>query len=156
MTDRPAAPGPMPGAGLSGAPGAAGAALPGLGRERAALRARVPSSLEEIKRRLAHIEEHGRERPTAEVTTARPLTDRQRAVFEARLRQTYGSDLHVQFRVEPAILGGVVVRVGDRLLDDSLATRLAQLRELLVGARVRQHIPGTEEDPMIATGGPRS
>ncbi len=75
---------------------------------------------------------------TAEVITAVPLTPSQRAAFETRLRERHGPDLALTFRVDRAILGGVIVRIGDRMLDDSLATRLAGLRQALLGSRVRQ------------------
>ncbi len=111
---------------------------PGSGAETGQSASVGPVSLRAIKRRLAQLERRSREGRTAEVITAVPLTPSQRAAFETRLRERHGPDLALTFRVDRAILGGVIVRIGDRMLDDSLATRLAGLRQALLGSRVRQ------------------
>jgi F-type H+-transporting ATPase subunit delta len=64
----------------------------------------------------------------AEVTTALPLTDAQAAGVAAALRQSLGKDPEIVTRVDPAILGGLKVKVGSRLFDASLKTRLDQMR----------------------------
>ncbi len=91
--------------------------------------------LQELKGKLAEIERRGRGGSAdAEVITAVPLTAAERAVIEERLRDRHGEELPIAYHVDPAILGGVVVRVGDRMVDGSVASRLGQLREVLVGA----------------------
>jgi len=70
----------------------------------------------------------------AEVVTAVPLSeDESRAVVERLRALTGASDVRVQPRVDPAIIGGLVVRVGDRLIDGSVRSRLIQLRRRLAG-----------------------
>ena len=64
----------------------------------------------------------------AEVTTAVPLTDAQRSGIAAALRQAIGRDPEIATRVDPAILGGLKVKVGSRLFDASLKTRLDQMK----------------------------
>jgi F-type H+-transporting ATPase subunit delta len=64
----------------------------------------------------------------AEVTTAVPLTDAQTQGLKASLRQALGKDPEITTRVDPAILGGLKVRVGSRLFDSSVKTRLDQLK----------------------------
>ncbi|MEJ5221650.1 MAG: ATP synthase F1 subunit delta, partial [Tepidiforma sp.] len=71
----------------------------------------------------------------AEVTTAVPLTDEQLASIRARLGQQLGKQVVATARVDPAIIGGAIVRVGDRLIDGSVRTRLKLLRRELEGAR---------------------
>lgn len=71
----------------------------------------------------------GEERKVAEVTSAVPLTDEEKAQLEAKLRQRFGDKLTFTYRVDPEILGGLVVRVGDTLLDYSLRSRLEELRQ---------------------------
>ncbi|OQA45023.1 MAG: ATP synthase subunit delta [Chloroflexi bacterium ADurb.Bin325] len=65
------------------------------------------------------------------VTTAVPLAEDLRAALEARLAQEYGENLVYTYHVDAAILGGVIVRVGDKLMDGSVATRLAAMRQTL-------------------------
>jgi F-type H+-transporting ATPase subunit delta len=65
------------------------------------------------------------------VTSAIALTDEQRSTLVAKLEAQYGSGLDIRYRVDPAILGGVVVRVGDKLIDGSLATRMAAMKQAL-------------------------
>jgi F-type H+-transporting ATPase subunit delta len=66
-----------------------------------------------------------------EITSAVPLEDGQKERLVAGLREEYGAGLDVRYRVDPKILGGLVVRVGDKLVDGSLATRLAAMRQSL-------------------------
>lgn len=65
------------------------------------------------------------------VTTAVPLTDDEMAAIKSSLKQRYGDRLDFQFNVDPDILGGVVVRVAGRVIDDSVAGKLATLRAQL-------------------------
>ena len=64
----------------------------------------------------------------AEVTTAVALTDAQRQGLQAALRQALGRDPEITTRVDPAILGGLRVKVGSRLFDASVKSRLDQLK----------------------------
>jgi F-type H+-transporting ATPase subunit delta len=66
-----------------------------------------------------------------EVTSAVPLNAEQRGALASRLEAQYGAGLHIGYRVDPAILGGVIVRVGDKLIDGSLATRMAAMKHAL-------------------------
>jgi len=65
----------------------------------------------------------------AEVTSAVPLTAEEKVVLEAKLRQRFGDRLGFVYHVDPEILGGLIVRVGDTLLDYSLRSRLEELRQ---------------------------
>jgi len=70
-----------------------------------------------------------------EVTTATALAPDQRQALEAKLVSQYGSNLVYEYKVEGAILGGMIIRVGDKLIDGSVASRLAALKQTLgVGA----------------------
>ena len=64
----------------------------------------------------------------AEVTTAVPLTYAQASGVRAALRQALGKDPEITTRVDPAILGGMRVKVGSRLFDASVKSRLDQLK----------------------------
>jgi F-type H+-transporting ATPase subunit delta len=64
----------------------------------------------------------------AEVTTAIALTPVQQRGLAAALRQALGKDPEIETRVDPAILGGIKVKVGSRLYDASLKSRLDSLK----------------------------
>jgi F-type H+-transporting ATPase subunit delta len=65
---------------------------------------------------------------SAQVVTAIPLTEAQTAGLAAALRTALGKDPQIETRVDPAILGGVKVRVGSRLYDASLKSKLDSLK----------------------------
>ena len=65
---------------------------------------------------------------SAEVTTAVKLTPDQEKGLKAALRLALGKDPEIETRVDPSILGGLKVRVGSRLYDASLRSRLDSLR----------------------------
>jgi F-type H+-transporting ATPase subunit delta len=65
---------------------------------------------------------------SAQVVTAVPLTAAQTAGLAAALRAALGKDPNIETRVDPAILGGVKVRVGSRLYDASLKSKLDSLK----------------------------
>jgi F-type H+-transporting ATPase subunit b len=66
---------------------------------------------------------------TAEVTSALPLSEEEQALVSREISQKLGGAATVSFRVDPAILGGLVVRVGDRVVDGSLSGRLTDLQQ---------------------------
>jgi F-type H+-transporting ATPase subunit b len=66
-----------------------------------------------------------------EVTSALPLTQEERDTICAELAQKLGCETAINFRVEPSILGGLVVRVGDRVVNGSVSGRLEDLRQSL-------------------------
>jgi F-type H+-transporting ATPase subunit delta len=75
----------------------------------------------------------------AQVTVARPTDDAQRDTIARELSRVLGKQVVPHMTVNPAILGGVVVKVGDRVMDGSVRRRLASLRDRLVrGSLVRR------------------
>jgi F-type H+-transporting ATPase subunit delta len=69
----------------------------------------------------------------ASVTVAREQGDSDRKAVAKQLSRAFGKDVVPHFVVNPAILGGVVVRVGDTVLDGSVRKRLAILRNRMLG-----------------------
>ncbi len=65
------------------------------------------------------------------VTSALPLTEEQQATIRRDLASRMGAESEVAFRVDPQILGGLVVRVGDRVVDGSVVAQLEQLHQSL-------------------------
>ena len=85
-----------------------------------------------IKAYLAELA-HRRGEIAAEVTAARPLTAQQAEAVAAALRRAVGAKVSIEARVDPALLGGMVVRVGSRMVDSSLRTKLAKLELAMKG-----------------------
>jgi F-type H+-transporting ATPase subunit delta len=69
----------------------------------------------------------------ASVTLARPADAALREEVQRRLSAALGKDVVPHFHENPALLGGVLVRVGDRVMDGSLRRRLKQLRRQMLG-----------------------
>jgi F-type H+-transporting ATPase subunit delta len=69
----------------------------------------------------------------AGVTMAREPDARLRASVRRRLSEVLRKEVLPHFRADPAILGGVIVRVGDRIMDGSLRRRMVALRQKMLG-----------------------
>ena len=70
---------------------------------------------------------------TAEIMSARPLTDLQMRAVENAIKQAMGTKVFIDAKVDESLLGGLVVRVGSRMVDTSLKTKLSQLRLAMKG-----------------------
>lgn len=70
---------------------------------------------------------------TAEVTSAHPLTEDQVVELKQQLRQRVGREVAVDLSVDPALLGGLVVRIGSQMIDSSIRTRLNALAHAMKG-----------------------
>ena len=68
---------------------------------------------------------------TASVTSAHKLSAAQQKALAAKLKAGIGRDVALDVTVDPSILGGLVVRVGSRMIDNSLKTRLDNLGQAL-------------------------
>jgi F-type H+-transporting ATPase subunit delta len=71
----------------------------------------------------------------ASVTSAHPLTDEQVEALKAALKQTVGKDVTLSAKVDPSLIGGLIVKLGSRMVDSSLKTKLANLSLSLKGAQ---------------------
>jgi len=71
----------------------------------------------------------------AEVTTAIPLDEEDRQRLSERLAELTGTRIVLSTRVDPNVIGGFVVRIGDRLIDGSTKSKLDSLRKSLVEVR---------------------
>ena len=69
----------------------------------------------------------------AKVTSARPLSDSQTAELKAVLKAKLGRDPKIETRVDPGLLGGLIVQVGSRMVDSSLSTKLNGIRLAMRG-----------------------
>lgn len=88
--------------------------------------------LAEVATAFAEIAEAGTGAVTAKVTTAVPLTDELRDELTAKLTAVAGKNVSVREQVDPELLGGVVVEMSGKVLDGSVKTRLAEMKNKLV------------------------
>jgi len=89
--------------------------------------------LPEVIRLFNRLAADHRGETTAEVVTARPLGDDQVAALKASLRARAGREVTIDSRVDPSILGGIVVRLGSQMIDASIRTKLNTLATAMKG-----------------------
>lgn len=70
---------------------------------------------------------------TAQITAAQPLNEAQLGVLSEQLRRTIGRRVAVDVRVDPGLIGGMIVKVGSRMVDGSLKSRLQRLQLAMKG-----------------------
>jgi F-type H+-transporting ATPase subunit delta len=90
----------------------------------------VPAMIEAYLAQLAE----RRGEVTAEVTAAQPLTEAQSGALSDQLRRAVGSQVAVDLKIDPALIGGMVVKIGSRMVDGSLRSKLQRLRLALRSA----------------------
>lgn len=71
----------------------------------------------------------------ARVTVARETDDAERSAIAEQLSRMFGKDVVPHLTVDPSIMGGVIVHVGDTVLDGSVRKRLASLRRRMMTGR---------------------
>ncbi len=69
----------------------------------------------------------------AEVTSAKPLSDEQVTAMTSALKKALGTDVVLLKRTDPSLLGGLIVKVGSRMVDSSLQTKLLRLSFAIKG-----------------------
>jgi F-type H+-transporting ATPase subunit delta len=69
----------------------------------------------------------------AEVTAAHPLTDAQQAAVSDAIKRVVGGKVSIDMKVDPSLLGGLIVRVGSRMIDGSVKTKLQKLQLAMKG-----------------------
>ncbi len=87
--------------------------------------------LSKIVEHLAQISAAERQRVTAEVRSAVPLGEDQRARLATALSRATGREVEIQVVVDPGVVGGLVARVGELVFDGSIATRLDDAKQHL-------------------------
>ncbi|MGY5071536.1 F0F1 ATP synthase subunit delta [Streptomyces griseus] len=89
-------------------------------------------SLEAGFESLSKLAAERRNRMVAMVTSAVPLSDRQKQRLGAALAKIYDRQMHLNLDVDPAVLGGISVRVGDEVINGTIAERLAEATRRMV------------------------
>ena len=89
----------------------------------------IPAMIEAYIEKLA--EQRGE--ITAEVIAARPLSETQLALLSDQLRRSVGRRVSVDARVDPGLIGGMIVKVGSRMVDGSVKSKLQRLQLAMKG-----------------------
>ena len=90
-------------------------------------------TIERVLRQYSELAASRRERLLARVTSAVPLTVEQQQQLAEALRRSLGRDVRLQLIVDDSLVGGVTVRIGDELIDGSVARHLVDARRRLTG-----------------------
>ncbi|MBB5935756.1 F0F1 ATP synthase subunit delta [Streptomyces zagrosensis] len=90
-------------------------------------------SLEVGLEALAKLAADRRSRVVATVTSAVPLTDQQKQRLGGGLARMYGRAVHLNLDVDPTVLGGITVRIGDEVINGSIADRLDEAARRMAG-----------------------
>jgi len=80
-----------------------------------------------------HLVAKSRGETEAEVTSARHLNDDEIAELKSALKAKLGKEPRLRSRIDPSLLGGLIVKVGSRMIDSSLRTKLDGLRQAMKG-----------------------
>ena len=91
------------------------------------------SELKSVIRIFRELASDARGETKAEVTSAHQLGDDQIAALKTKLKARVGREITLDARVDPAILGGIVVRLGSQMIDASIATKLNTLATAMKG-----------------------
>ncbi len=89
--------------------------------------------LPEVLRIFSRLAAEHRGETTAEVVSARPLADDQLSALKAKLGDRAGRSINIDARVDPSILGGIIVRLGSQRIDASVRTKLNTLATAMKG-----------------------
>lgn len=92
------------------------------------------SALPHVARAFAELAEQAAGRVRAEVVSAARLPEGYLAQLQRALEQATGKKVSIDHKLDPAIIAGVVTRVGDQVFDGSVRTRLNEIRESLASA----------------------
>jgi len=90
----------------------------------------VPAMIEAYLRSLAE----RRGEVTAEVTAALPLSDGQLGLLSEQLRRSVGRRVSLEVKVDPGLIGGLIVKLGSRMIDGSVNSKLQRLQLAMKGA----------------------
>jgi F-type H+-transporting ATPase subunit delta len=89
------------------------------------------TALPEVARAYASLAEQRSGAVRAEVTSAAPLPESYYAQLQRALEHTTGKKVTIERKTDPSLIAGVVTRIGDKVFDGSIRTRLADLKESL-------------------------
>jgi F-type H+-transporting ATPase subunit delta len=87
----------------------------------------------EINEKFSSVLEERSGTLSASVTSARPLTESEKAELKMNLTKLTGKTVNLKFETDETLIGGVVTRVGSTVYDSSLKTQLEELKQQMIG-----------------------
>ena len=90
-------------------------------------------ALEQIVRSFTDLSTHERGETIVEVVSAMPLSDMQLSDIALQLREAAGRKVIVRSRVDGSLLGGLIVKIGSRMIDNSLSNKLERMKLAMKG-----------------------
>ncbi len=109
-----------------------------------------------IAREFDQLVLNNKNQAVAEVTTATKIDDAEMAHIKQALESRTGKTILVHSHVDPAILGGVVARVGDQVIDGSVRSRLNALRSQLLNTAASSNTDFLSEEPGVDGTAPKA
>jgi len=100
------------------------------------IRRRRIELLPQVAHRYEELYERQKGIVRATITSAAALDDTELRAIQARLSQITGGTLRTDVNVDPSLLGGVIVRIGDRMIDGSVRGRLERLRNRIAAGTI--------------------
>lgn len=91
------------------------------------------ADLIEVNKRFAHILDERSGMVSAEVTTARPVSQSAQDALRAKLTSMTGQNVRLNFTTDEELIGGIVTRIGSTIYDGSVRNQLQQVKERLAG-----------------------
>ena len=91
------------------------------------------AELPQVNDKLAQILDERAGIVSAEIISARPVSDNVRGLLEEKLREMTGKKARLTFSTDESLLGGIITRIGSTIYDGSVSNQLSRLREDLAG-----------------------
>lgn len=91
------------------------------------------TELADINEKFAHVLEERSGVVSANITSARPLSENVRAEMKSSLEQMTGKAVNLNFQTDETLIGGVVTRLGSTVYDSSVKTQLQELKQQMIG-----------------------
>ena len=91
------------------------------------------TEIREINDKLTSVLEERSGNVRAQITSARPLSDQEKADLQKNLAKLSGKNVNVKFETDETLIGGVVTRIGSTVYDGSVRTQLESLKQQLIG-----------------------
>ena len=89
------------------------------------------AQLREISDAFSKLADQVSNRKVVEIAAARPLTDEQQAAIRTKLEQVTSSQIDLSIHVDPAVIGGLEIRIGSTVYDGTVRGQLSRLRSAL-------------------------